>query len=149
MSEKKVSSGVIVTNGKYILVGHVTGEPRWICDIPKGRVEPDESFLQAAIRELKEETGLEAESDILVPMGVHAYTKNKDLALYLWVVTELPELASLFCASRYSADGESHPELDWFAYAPWSDLEEHVRTGLAKVLRIIEPRVKQLTKKPD
>ena len=53
---KRISCGVIVTDGNRLLLGHATRSPRW--DIPKGLAEPGESLAAAAVRELAEETGL-------------------------------------------------------------------------------------------
>ncbi len=39
------------------------------CELPAGTVEPGETSEEAAIRELKEETGLEAKT--LIPLGTH------------------------------------------------------------------------------
>jgi 8-oxo-dGTP pyrophosphatase MutT (NUDIX family) len=61
------SCGVIVTDGRRLLLGHATNSPRW--DIPKGIAEPGESFVAAAVRELEEETGLRVEpADMIGPV---------------------------------------------------------------------------------
>lgn len=60
-----VSCGVLVTDGALLLIAHATRTPRW--DIPKGLADPGEAMLAAAVRELREETGLEAAPDALVP----------------------------------------------------------------------------------
>ncbi len=59
MSQPKVGIGVIIVrNNGEILVGKRTGShaPYW--SIPGGHLELGESFEQAAIREIEEETGL-------------------------------------------------------------------------------------------
>ena len=84
MSAKTTSCGVIVTDGERLLLGHATRSPRW--DIPKGEAEPGESFAAAARRELFEETGLDAPEAELKPLGVFAYRRGKDLALYAWAL---------------------------------------------------------------
>ncbi len=60
MSELK-SCGVLVTLGRpiteFLLMRHPT---RW--DIPKGHVDPGETELQCALRELWEETGIPADA---------------------------------------------------------------------------------------
>ena len=57
MATKTTSCGVIVTDGKRLLLGHASRSPLW--DIPKGGIEPGETPAQAARRELREETGLD------------------------------------------------------------------------------------------
>ena len=93
MTGRQTSCGVIVTDGERLLLGHATRSPRW--DIPKGTREPDESFVDAAVRELREETGLVASPDELVALGVHPYLRGKDLALFAWELPQLPDPKSL------------------------------------------------------
>ena len=53
---REKSAGVIVyNNGEYLLLHYISGH--W--DFPKGHLEKGETDKQAAIRELKEETGIE------------------------------------------------------------------------------------------
>ena len=79
---RQVSCGVIVTDGKQILLGHATRSPRW--DIPKGLAEAGERLAEAAARELREETGLDVEAGRLTGLGIHEYMPGKDLALFIW-----------------------------------------------------------------
>ena len=58
MANKTISCGVIITDGSSVLIARPTGETRY--NIPKGMVDPGESFLQTAVRELEEETGYTA-----------------------------------------------------------------------------------------
>ncbi len=64
MIKKEISAGVIVyiedkaTQERLYLLLHYAGG-HW--DLPKGKLEKGESFKQAALRELKEETGLSAD----------------------------------------------------------------------------------------
>lgn len=53
---REKSAGIIAyNNGKYLLLHYISGH--W--DFPKGHLENGETEKQAAIRELKEETGIE------------------------------------------------------------------------------------------
>lgn len=61
---REVSAGVVVYKvdekthkRKYLLLLYPKGH--W--DLPKGKVEPGETYLQTALREVKEETNLEVE----------------------------------------------------------------------------------------
>ncbi|HEV2335970.1 MAG TPA: NUDIX hydrolase [Stellaceae bacterium] len=112
MRAKATSCGVIVTDGERLLLGHATRSPRW--DIPKGEVEPGESHAAAARRELLEETGLDAPEAALRPLGVQSYRSSKDLALYVWALSPLPDPRTLVCASEFSWNGRMWPEFDRF-----------------------------------
>ena len=133
MTVRQTSCGVIVTDGKRILLGHATRSPRW--DIPKGVAEPGENFAEAATRELLEETGLTVPARELVELGVHVYLRGKDLALFAWTPPELPDPQSLTCTSRFAlANGTLLPEFDRFGLFPWDEALTRVGKNLARVL---------------
>src|SRR6185312_12971298 len=100
---KRISCGVIVTDGSRVLLSHATRSPRW--DIPKGLAEPGESLAAAAVRELAEETGLIVPEGELRALGVHAYLRDKDLALFVWMPAELPSPGTLTCRSTFVLPG--------------------------------------------
>jgi 8-oxo-dGTP pyrophosphatase MutT (NUDIX family) len=131
--EKTISCGVIVTDGRRLLLGHASCSPRW--DIPKGGVEPGESFAEAARRELQEETGLVAPEAALLPLGVKPYLRNKDLALFAWVVDPLPDPETLFCSTTFALpNGARLPEFDRFGLFTPEEAQERVGKNLARLL---------------
>ena len=58
MTEVRAGGGVIVREGR-VLVVHRGRYDDW--SLPKGKLEPGESWEQAALREVEEETGLACE----------------------------------------------------------------------------------------
>jgi len=107
---------------------------RW--DIPKGLAEPGESFAAAALRELAEETGLVVSEDALRPLGVHAYLRDKDLALFAWTPARMPSPEALICRSTFTLpNGAVLPEFDRFAVFEWDEALTKVGKNLARVLR--------------
>jgi 8-oxo-dGTP pyrophosphatase MutT (NUDIX family) len=133
MAEKTTSCGVIVTDGHRLLLGHASRSPRW--DIPKGGVEPGESLAEAARRELREETGLIAPEAALVALGVKPYLRNKDLALFAWVVDELPDPKTLICSECFVLpNGARLPEFDRFGLFPPEEALTLVGKNLARLL---------------
>jgi 8-oxo-dGTP pyrophosphatase MutT (NUDIX family) len=130
---KPVSCGVIVTDGARILLGHATRSARW--DIPKGLAEPGETLAAAAVRELAEETGLVVAEHALRPLGVHAYLRDKDLALFVWTPVTMPEPVTLTCRSTFTLPGGAVlPEFDRFGLFAWNEALGKVGRNMARVL---------------
>jgi 8-oxo-dGTP pyrophosphatase MutT (NUDIX family) len=129
---KATSCGVLVTDGTRLLLGHATRSPRW--DIPKGLAEPGEDFAEAAVRELREETGLEAAPAVLVRRGIHRYRPGKDLALFEWRPAVMPDPATLQCTSHFAVGKTLLPEFDRFGLFDWSEALSRVGRNMARVL---------------
>ena len=137
---RKISCGVVVTDGHHLLLGHASRSPR--CDIPKGLTEPGEPYLDAAARELKEETGLIIEPKVLIPLGLHPYLRDKDLALFGWCPSEMPSPDRLYCSSFIDRPGYAQiPELDRFGIFAFETALAMVGKNLARVLKDVWPVV--------
>jgi 8-oxo-dGTP pyrophosphatase MutT (NUDIX family) len=144
MKTKSISAGVIVTNGDSLVLGHITNGKHW--DIPKGGIDPGESAINGAIRELREETGLEVEPHQLMLLGMFDYKPKKDLILYCWPVSALPDPSTLKCSSTFDGVGGKQPELDRFAVVTWNKLDAYCGKDLVRVLNSIRPTVKEMNK---
>jgi len=133
MRVRRTSCGVVVTDGPRVLLGRFARGVLW--DIPKGLADPGEGFREAALRELREETGLAAPPEALRDLGLHRYRPGKDLALFLWPVAAMPDPATLVCHSRFRLrDGTWLPEFDAFAVLPWAEALGRVGGNLRRVL---------------
>ena len=130
---RRTSCGVVVTDGALLVLGRFARRSLW--DIPKGVAEPGEDFAAAAVRELREETGLEAPPEALRGLGVHRYLPGKDLALFLWRVDAMPAPGDLRCTTFFrAADGAMVPEFDAFAVLPWAEALPRFGRNLQRVL---------------
>ena len=140
------SCGVLVRDGAgLVLLGQATplrqgGSGRW--DIPKGVAEAGEAFVDAAVRELREETGLVVAAGALRAMGVFKYLPGKDLALFGWECAVI-DVAGLRCGSMFTArrtadtpprDGRVLPEMARFALVPWEEALGRVGKNMRRVL---------------
>jgi 8-oxo-dGTP pyrophosphatase MutT (NUDIX family) len=133
MRTSRTSCGVIVGDSERVLLGHATRSPRW--DIPKGEAEPGEGFAEAAARELMEETGLVAPPTALLALGVRPYLRGKDLALFAWTPSPLPDPKNLVCTSHFSLpNGTLLPEFDRFGLFLWEEALSRVGKSMARVL---------------
>jgi 8-oxo-dGTP pyrophosphatase MutT (NUDIX family) len=140
MRAKRTSSGVVVTDGVRLLLGHASRSPRW--DIPKGQGNLDETPLAAAVRELHEETGLRVAPAALRSLGTHAYLPDKDLALFAWFPPVMPDPAALRCSSAVELPGGiAMPELDRFGLFDIEAGLKLVGRNLARVLVVVWPMI--------
>jgi len=113
------SCGTLILNKRgQVILCHVTGTNHW--DLPKGVREPGESTLQAAKRELREETSLELDDALFEEIGGFDYQKHKRLHLYKVRAPEsMDSLGNLICKSYFShhVTGAPTPEMDGFRWA--------------------------------
>jgi 8-oxo-dGTP pyrophosphatase MutT (NUDIX family) len=102
--KNKVTAAVVIINRDGDILGcHGTGKPKDSgFDFPKGLVEPGETDVQAALRELYEETGIDTvlESD-LIDCGIHHHNKEKDIHIFLLKTDEMPDVSTLVCKSTF------------------------------------------------
>lgn len=68
------AGGLVVRNGHVLLIATAGGR-RW--QLPKGHVEPGESIAQAAVREVREETGVSGRIVAELP-GIDYFFVEKD-----------------------------------------------------------------------
>ena len=98
--------------------------------------------MDAAVRELKEETGLEIDPAVLTSLGVHLYLRDKDLALFGWRPSIMPAPERLHCSSFIHRPGYVQiPELDRFGIFELETALPMVGKNLARVLREVWPVV--------
>jgi putative (di)nucleoside polyphosphate hydrolase len=134
--ELATSCGTLVINKRgEILLCHVTGTDHW--DIPKGMQDPEESTIEAARRELLEETGLEFDEALFEEIGSFDYQKRKRLHLYKVRAPEsLDQLDHLICTSHFShhVTGKLTPEMDDFRWASRNEISTLCAPRMAKQL---------------
>ena len=116
---RRLSCGIVILNpGRELLLCHVTGQNHW--DLPKGGIDADETPLDAALRETREESGLHLDAEGLVDLGRFAYTAKKNLHLFATLMPRI-DVSQLRCESHYfdRYTGRRLPEMDGYG---WFDL---------------------------
>lgn len=120
-SKNTCSCGFILVDSKTKgwLLAHPTNKgPIW--DFPKGAASPGETHLAAAVRELREETGIVLTEEAIqrsLDFGQHVYNDRKDMHLFM---TEVPlDPSTMFCMSWVpSLTGPEFPEMDDYQVLP-------------------------------
>ena len=113
---KKITAAVVIINAIGSILGcHGTGKPNGQgFDFPKGLVEENETDIDAALRELREETDFTTCKDSLIDCGVHPHNKEKDIHIFLLKVKDFPDIKYLKCNSFFEVNGKKFPEVDYF-----------------------------------
>lgn len=118
---KVISCGVIVTDTRFILGCLPTNHNLY--DIPKGHNEEGESFFDTALRELQEETGIDAKGQVMIDLGIFSYNSHKNLYLYLYKMDRLPPVNTLKCSSYFRQNGRNIPEMNGYKHIPLHRLD--------------------------
>ncbi len=131
---RRLSCGILILNGQQeLLLCHVTGQDHW--DLPKGGTHEGESPLQAALRETREETGLDLPAEALRELGRFDYRPKKDLHLFATLMPRF-DVAQLRCESRFSqyATGQRLPEMDGYDWVRFEQVGQRCTPRMAAVL---------------
>jgi 8-oxo-dGTP pyrophosphatase MutT (NUDIX family) len=137
MSGRTVSCGVVILNEQGdVLLCHATETSHW--DVPKGHADPDERPIDAALRELVEETGIVLPPERLKDLGRFLYRRDKDLHLFAVRVTEDEvRLDQCVCESYFPrrGDGTMIPEMDAYRWVSPADIDAFASRSLARLFQ--------------
>ena len=130
---KSTSHGTLLFDGDAeLLLCHATGGRHW--DIPKGMADPGESSAQAALREAREECGLDLDPHALCDLGQFTYRPDKDLRLHA-VLIERVDPAQCVCSTFFTDRwGRLRPEMDDFRWTPFAEVHDRCAKNMALVL---------------
>ena len=135
MNARTVSCGVVLLDRRgYVLLAHATDTSHW--DIPKGQGEEGEAPIDAALRELREETGIVLAPERLSDLGRFAYRNDKDLHLFAVRVEDGEvDLARCECTSMFPSrrDGTTIPEMDGFIWVAPAEVGRYASRSLARL----------------
>lgn len=149
-----VSAGLVIwrdgAEGPEILLAH-PGGPYWrgkdeaAWSIPKGLAEPGEDLLAAALREAREELGVDIAADAFTPLEPHRLPGGK--VVHAWLVAadlDLSELRSNLFEIEWpprSGRRQAFPEIDRAAYVPAREALVKAHRGLRPILEAALRRI--------
>jgi 8-oxo-dGTP pyrophosphatase MutT (NUDIX family) len=132
---KQTSCGVVILNEHgSVLLCHATETDHW--DIPKGQPEPGETPLEAALRETREETGIELDARDVIELGAFPYRPDKDLHLFaVRVGTSRVDITQCSCTCLFPSyrTGRMIPEMDDFRWVEPTEVDRIASRSLAKL----------------
>lgn len=114
--EQKVVVGIVTLDGKILLVKRKPTEGKLLWQFPGGTVEEGETFEEAVVRELKEETGATVVVKENLGERVHPYTKKY--------------MAYIACDYIGGDLSVSDDDLECAAWVPINQLDEYFTTPL-------------------
>lgn len=130
-----LSCGIILLNEVgELLLAHATNTTHW--DIPKGGPEDGESRMQTALRETKEEIGINLEGQPLLDLGEVPYRPEKSLHLFAArILKKNIDTSKLTCSTYFEEPhtGRAIPETDAYDWVPPSRLQDFCSKSLYKL----------------
>lgn len=149
MNNKSIVScgGVVIHKNKVlVLYKHQSGSyTGWV--MPKGNIEPNESFKQAALREVKEESGVSAK--VMKYLGKTQYSfKAEHEILSKTVHWYLMTAISFYCkpqAEEFFADAGFYKQHEAYHLLNFNDEKQIMRRAFAEYNREKTKRAKRVS----
>ena len=135
---------IIIINNKKVLLAHPTNS-RWTntYSFPKGGIEEGESQIDAAIRELKEETSIEVSIDKIEdkkPIVVQYNDKNgkiyKEVYLFKVYINDISEIG--LSDETLPKEMLQIEELDWCGFLTKEEAKDKIFYRVADLLNLID-----------
>lgn len=98
-----VAAAVIVQKGRVLLIRRAAPEGALLWQLPAGQVEPGESGEQAAVREVREETGLDV--SVVKTLGERVHPESGRRMIYV--------LCDVIDGTAHAAATKEVAEVEW------------------------------------
>jgi ADP-ribose pyrophosphatase YjhB (NUDIX family) len=117
---KVVAGGIIEKDGKYLLVQETQEHCRGQWNIPAGGVDDGENVIDAAKREVFEETGCKVEITGILEI-VNRNLEDRDVIIFIFDTKLIEE--------NIQIDGEEISDVKWFSYEEILNMKKDLRAG--------------------
>ena len=137
--KQKESAGLAIIYRGMVLLAHTTGRKWWgSYGIPKGGIEPGESRMDAAIRETREEVGLDIPRSMIDPNPrtyVLTSRKYKYTKTVYWYVVEVDDLGQIGMKDLVVPKGQLQlEEVDWAGFMPLAEAKKRAMSSQQQLL---------------
>lgn len=152
MGKVRAAGLFLVNKEDKILIGHPTNHDPDFWSIPKGKIDGDETPLEAAIRETYEESNVEVFKDLhdFIEIGKYVYRhKKKDIMLYATFEAEHAHWNKLIikCNSNVPEERGGFPEFDSFFWASFEEAKSMLHYTQVAALNKLEKHLKEYRNK--
>jgi 8-oxo-dGTP pyrophosphatase MutT (NUDIX family) len=138
MPDRSAGLAILKDGRRRMLLAHPTRAPWWKSwSIPKGKVEPGETDLAAALRETREEVGIAVDPAWVDPTpNVVRYTdkRGRVTKVVVWFACDLPDGAVPDVLPRASLQRD---EVDHAAFLTREEAEERVLGRFVPLLELL------------
>ena len=141
---EKSAGIIIILNNNKLLLSHPTNS-RWsnTYSFPKGHIEENESQIEAAIRELKEETSIEITEDRIIdkePIVVQYNDRKgkiyKEVYLFKVYISDISEIE--LSDETLSKEMLQIEELDWCGFLTKEEAKTKIFYRVEHLLNLID-----------
>lgn len=140
MKIKKITCVALIIQDNKVLMCHSTGNSHW--DLPKGLMDDNETTIEAAKRELLEETGFNVNVSELNFLFQSKYSKEKDIALFLYRGKQSFDVKNAKCNSFFiNHYGKELPEVDDFCFFRMDEAIEKTSKSMKNILKQLKDKI--------
>ena len=137
--KQKESAGLAIIYRGMVLLAHTTGRKWWgSYGIPKGGIEPGESRMDAAIRETREEVGLDIPRSMIDPNPrtyVLTSRKYKYTKTVYWYAAQVEDLGQIGMKSLVVPKSQLQlEEVDWAGFMPLAEAKKRAMSSQQQLL---------------
>lgn len=133
------SAGILFEYKQKLLLVHPTGKPKTKSySYPKGNAEPGETYVQTAVREVKEETGIDYPTELLQNKPLYSIQSFRWDALkiqYYYLIHLTAEDYNKYIGTQVvTKENLQLAEIDWAGFVPLAECKNLLKDQFEVIL---------------